>query len=242
MMGRGRGGGRGGRGCGIWGGESVSCRLGLSRTRGGGGGAVGQRRAEGLIDDARNHMVNIVTIDSQRYLVDIGFGSSGPHHPVPLLPQGVEECNVGAQYVSLSREPIPECLDRSQEFWVYRYRHTVQSPWITGYCFSEVEFLPVDFEIMNLGTSREPGLFTDNVICVKMLMEKEVVEGEEKVKLVGDVTLFGKEVKRRVGGENQVVQVLRSEEERVEALEKWLHVRLTDEERTGIRGMPSELK
>src|SRR5690349_10267718 len=144
-------------------------------------------------------MVNIVTISSQRYLVDTGFGSSGPHHPVPLLlGDGVEEPNVGQQRISLSREFIDECVDPDQKFWVYRYRHSTSSPWITGYCFSEVEFLQVDFEVMNLKTSTLPGIFTENVICVKMLMEDADADGEAK--LVGDMTLFNDEVRKRIGG------------------------------------------
>jgi arylamine N-acetyltransferase len=186
-------------------------------------------------------MVNIVTISSQRYLVDTGFGSSGPHHPVPLLPgAGVEEPNVGDQCIKLSYESIEDCLDPNQKFWVYRYRHSSSSPWITGYCFSEVEFLQVDFEVMNLGTSTTPGIFTQNVICVKMLMG-ERQEDEEAV-LVGDITLFNSEVTRRVGGKSEVVQKLESETDRVEALKKWFGIKLSQEEIEGIRGMSTELK
>lgn len=191
-------------------------------------------------------MVNIVTISSQRYLVDVGFGSSGPHHPIPLLPgAGVEEPNVGEQVVKLSHEAVEDCLDPSQKFWVYRYRHTNATPFIIGYCFTEVEFLQADFEVMNLGTSMIPGLFTDNVICVKMLMDN--IDNEDggtdgKVNLVGDITLFGSEVKRRLGGKSEVMQILETETDRLEALKKWFGIGLAGDEVSGIRGMQSELK
>ena len=71
------------------------------------------------------------------------------------------------------------------------------------------------------------------VVCVRMV----VVGGE----VVGDVTLFGDEVKRRVGGVSEVVARLGCEEERVRALEEFLGVRLTGAERAGIRGLVTEL-
>jgi arylamine N-acetyltransferase len=30
-------------------------------------------------------MANIVAIGEQKYLIDVGFGSNGPHRPIPLV-------------------------------------------------------------------------------------------------------------------------------------------------------------
>ena len=48
-------------------------------------------------------------------------------------------------------------------------------------------------------------------------------------------------VKRNLGGRTEVVEVCWNEEERVRALERWFGVVLTEEEREGIRGLPTEL-
>lgn len=55
--------------------------------------------------------------------------------------------------------------------------------------------------------------------------------------VVGDVTLFERVVKRRIfGGESEVLMEIRTEEDRVEALEKYLGARLSEAEREGIKG------
>lgn len=56
------------------------------------------------------------------------------------------------------------------------------------------------------------------------------------------LTLFQNEVKRRIGGTKEVVETLRSETDRVRALEKWFGIVLAEEERRGIVGLVTELK
>jgi hypothetical protein len=69
----------------------------------------------------------------------------------------------------------------------------------------------------------------------------KVVMSEEGEELIGDVTLVGGEVKKRIGGTSKTLAVLESEAQRVEALWGHLGVRLSVEERSGIRGRVSEL-
>ena len=186
-------------------------------------------------------MINIVTIDGQKYFVDVGFGSSGPHHPIPLK-ESYSARNVGTQSMRLVRAPPPDLLTSAststsvgQALWTYQYRHNDESDWLPAYCFGETEFTPSDFVMMNwfMSTSRT-SWFTYIVVCVKMVMSEE----EE---LVGDVTLVGAEVKTRIGGTSKTLAVLESEAQRVEALWEHFGVKLSVEERSGIRGMVSEL-
>jgi arylamine N-acetyltransferase len=186
-------------------------------------------------------MINIVTIAGRRYFVDVGFGSSGPHHPIPLK-ESYSTRNVGTQSLRLLRSPPPDLLTSAststsahQSLWIYQFRHTDESDWLLAYCFGETEFTPSDFTMMNwfMSTSRT-SWFTNMVVCVKMIISEE----EE---LIGDVTLVGGEVKRRIGGMSKTLAVLESEEQRVEALREHLGVKLSVQERSGIRGMLSEL-
>ncbi|KAM0794749.1 hypothetical protein BDR22DRAFT_814679 [Usnea florida] len=130
---------------------------------------------------------------------------------------------------------LEECEDEGQRIWLYQYREGEGREWESVYCFTEVEFLPQDYEVMSFWTSQCPkSWFTQRVVVVKML-----VEGEE---VVGTVSLSGAEVKRKGGAGTEVLRLCEGEGERVRALEEVFGVRLTEEERRGIRGMVSELK
>lgn len=185
-------------------------------------------------------MINIVTIEGKKYFVDVGFGSSGPHHPIPLE-EGYTAANVGTQSLRLVRETPPDLLTSSaransttQHLWQYQFKHSDDKPWLPAYCFGEMEFLPNDFVMMNHFTSTSrTSWFTYMVICMKMVMENN--------ELVGDVTMAGPELKRRIGGQNTTLAILESEEQRIEALEKYFGIKLSAEERNGIRGMSSAL-
>jgi hypothetical protein len=77
--------------------------------------------------------------------------------------------------------------------------------------------------------------FTYRLVCVKMVLS------EDKEEIIGTITLMGNTLKRRIGGVTEQLGTFGSEGERVEALEKWFGIKLTEEERGGIRGMVSKL-
>lgn len=186
--------------------------------------------------DGWNHMVTIVTIGGKKYLVDVGVGSHGPVLPVPLEEDGFSTMNVKPSHeIRLRREHIPDNSHRTnpeQLLWVYSLRFSAESDWLPGYCFSEVEFLPQDYETMNFFVSRSPkSWFTYHVVCLKFLMD------EESEEIVGDITLFGRELNDRRMGKGNKIATVASEEERVEALEKYLGVKLSAAEKAGIHGM-----
>jgi arylamine N-acetyltransferase len=149
--------------------------------------------------------------------------------------------------------------DPAQALWVYEMRVAGSEEWTPRYAFTETEFLPSDFEVMNHYTSTSSKIwFTKKIVCVRYLLDgddgdlakleegeedkgKEDEEGVEKG-IVGQIMLDGNVVKRRIGEESEVLEELRSEEERVRALERWFGIVLSQEEREGIRGMVTELK
>ena len=179
-------------------------------------------------------MINIVTIDGKDYLVDVGFGGSGaPIDPIRLV-NDQPTPGIGSQSVRLLLSGIPDNTRSDKQLWCYQFRRSQDSPWIPGYSFTEVEFLPQDYVMMSFFTSNSrTSWFTYRVVCVKHLMEN----GE----IIGEVTLFEREVKRRIKGKTEVLAKLSSEDERVEALRKYLGVKLTQAEILGIRGMITEI-
>jgi arylamine N-acetyltransferase len=180
-------------------------------------------------------MVNLVTIGDQKYLVDVGFGSNGPHQPVLLIP-GYEFHNTGDQHGRLHFGPITQHTSKGQSLWQYEFRNgSASEPWIPAYCFTETEFIPEDFAMINyfMSTSRE-SWFTFHVVCVKM-------ELDDSHNVVGDLTLFNDSLKRRNGATSEVVQAFTSDEERIAALGKYFNIFISDEDRECIRHTISEI-
>lgn len=75
--------------------------------------------------------------------------------------------------------------------------------------------------------------FTYRILCLKHLTE----DGE----LVGEIRLYENEVRRRVRGESELLATLTTEDERVQALEKYLGVKLSEPEVLGIQGTVTQL-
>ncbi|KAJ5472789.1 hypothetical protein N7530_006790 [Penicillium desertorum] len=179
-------------------------------------------------------MANIVAIGEQKHLIDVGFGSNGPHRPIPLV-----HCfgfhNVGEQTGRLLYEPITQQTHRGGPLWQYEINHG-NGAWIPAYCFAEVEFLPEAFTIINyyMIQSRE-SWFTFYVVCVPMLLD------ENREAIVGDLMLFNNTLKRRIRATSEVLQCFASEEERVVALQKQFNIHLSRVDQDCIRHTVSEI-
>lgn len=198
----------------------------------------------GPIYDAWNHMVLIVTLGTQKYLVDVGFGNNCATFPIPLdWDVGYSAINIQPEFqMLLRREHIPDATHRiadENRLWVYSVRHSMDatSSWIPSYCFnSDVEFLPTDYETMNFFVSKHPkSWFTYSLVCSKFLMDEETEE------IVGDITLFGSDVKERRNGVSKSLarggNVIVSEEERIGLLDELFGIKLAPEEQESITGM-----
>lgn len=168
--------------------------------------------------------------------MDVGFGNNCATRPIPLKENAVVP-HIAPAESRLVKESLLEFRDKTQKVWVYQTRYNQESDWIPNISFSEVEFLPQDFNVMNFAVSRNPASwFTQTFVCMRMVMDEE---GKE---IVGQCIMGGKEVKRRVRGESETLQTLESEEDRVEALAKWFDMHLHEEEVQGIRGLVSMIK
>jgi arylamine N-acetyltransferase len=163
---------------------------------------------------------------------------------MPLV-EGAEWRNMGTQDARLIKDFIPGQteLTPGRRLWIYQCRNSPDQSWISFYAFSHsVEWLPADFEISNCYTGTSPRSFqTTTVLVVKFLLResKRSPTGEEiygKRMLVNDV------VKENPGGKTRVLQELKSEAERVEALKEYFGIELTAEERDAIEGFQTEIK
>lgn len=187
---------------------------------------------------SRTHMVNIVTIENQRYAVDCAFGNNGPTLPLPLL-DGFTCRNTGddsgGSEMLLRHESISGSIP-AQLLWVYYVRFNTSMPWIPAYCFGEVEFLPNDFLVMNYYVSKSPdSWFTRILVCMKFLVDHNTD------KIIGDITLRGNTIKERKYGQSKVLLGLNSEADRIAALHTYFGVELTGLEMEGINGMVSQI-
>jgi len=189
----------------------------------------------------RVHIVNIVTLPSgSKYMLDVGFGGDGATKPLPLISGHITQ-NLGSQQVRLLHGTIPQQLDQSQKLWIYQYRNREEQEWNSFFAFPETEFLPMDFEVMSFYTSQHQGgtnFQTRTVLVIRFLLGER--EGREEV--VGKVMLVNGDVKRNDGGRTRVVEVCRTEDDRVRALREHFEIELTEEEILGIKGRNVELR
>ena len=135
--------------------------------------------------------------------------------------------------------------------------------WETSYAFTTLEFFPQDYEVMNFATSQKrTSWFTRRIVCMRMILsDEDIAEGEAKgeepgtgtgtvrdgrkadsdVYINGTLVLFGNEVKRRIGADSEVLQTFQSEEDRIDALSRWFGIHLQPEEKSGVKGLVSEI-
>jgi arylamine N-acetyltransferase len=181
-------------------------------------------------------MVNIITIGDRKYHVDVGFGANGPVVPMQLDEAGHVQPHIAPATSRLQWRNIPGNTDPDQRLWVYEVRFDEQSEFQTTYCFSELEFLPSDFAMINYYTSTSPRTFFTRVIVA----EKKIL-GEDGAP-IGNLIMGNADLKWRVRGRKEREIKFASEDDRIKALEEHFGIVLGRLERESIRGLPSELK
>jgi|SRR5579862_2094444 len=83
---------------------------------------------------------------------------------------------------------------------------------------------------MNLDTSQNPrSLFTNMIICTNVVYD-------DTLEAVSRTLLANVKVKKRVNGENHLMSIFETEEERLTTLEHEFGIKLSQEEIDGIKG------
>lgn len=183
-------------------------------------------------------MANIVTLaDGEKYMVDVGFGMNAPTQPHPLE-SGVVLPGVESQEMRLLWEAIAPATDPNQHLWILQWRDIGSEQWSTNYCFTETEFLPTDYDIINYFTYLSPkSWFTQVIVLAKF------TQLEDQGPLVGSLVMLNGEVKRRIGARDEgTIEICSSEIERLAALRGYFEIELSEKEKEGIRGTKCELK
>ncbi|GJC88537.1 arylamine N-acetyltransferase 2 [Colletotrichum liriopes] len=185
----------------------------------------------------RSHMLNLVTIDGQRYMVDVGFGKGATMIPVPLHKDSSPEfTTIAPLRGKLVYEKLEQNTDPGQRMWVYYSTDSADGPFRQRNCFTEQEFFAEDFEVMNYAVMKRPtSYFVKTVLCMRTILNPETKKAE------GTVVLHKDEVKQKIGDKVEVLETLKNEGERVKAIEKYFYITLTPGEQKAIKGMPQEL-
>ncbi|KAA8651003.1 arylamine N-acetyltransferase family protein [Aspergillus tanneri] len=141
------------------------------------------------------HIVNIVQLPTgSRYLLDAAFGGDG------------------TQEVRLIRDRLPLQTRSDQPYWIYQYRNGADMDWKALYCFSELEWFPEDFDVINRYATWD-ALGRGNVVVVKFMrndgntnMDPDPQPTESEVQIVGKLMLVNGELKQNLGGRTQVIE------------------------------------
>ncbi|OTB03194.1 hypothetical protein M426DRAFT_321983 [Hypoxylon sp. CI-4A] len=201
-----------------------------------------------------SHCVNIVVIDGEKWMVDVGFGANGPTFPVLLSehkPQSNPPCDDLVE-TRLVREPIPQAVDQEQRLWIYQHRLGPGEEWTPMYCFVDFEFLLEDIRGMNLSPWKSPhSWFTQKVVLVRFTMAwerdalldtqsgKDTYASDEAFGVVfidGVLILLQDSLKWRSGGKIHWQIRFKDEEQRVQAIKKYFGIELDEEDRAAIIG------
>ncbi|KAK3987117.1 arylamine N-acetyltransferase, pineal gland isozyme NAT-3 [Cladorrhinum sp. PSN332] len=187
-----------------------------------------------------DHMLNLVRINDKRYVADVGFGSNGPPFPYPLE-NGHDFVGIAPARGRLQYRTVDQLTDPEQKVWVYSVKPDEETPWRDAYCFAEIEFMPGDFEVMNLRTMTSPrSFFVQSVMCMRTILGDDTCTLGPKP--IGKMILHRDYVKRAIGEKTEIIEKLQSEKERVVALEKYFGIKLSAGEQRAIGGLASELK
>ncbi|TID14511.1 arylamine N-acetyltransferase 1 [Venturia nashicola] len=200
---------------------------------------TGARVHDGREFGGWDHMLNLVTIGDSRYVIDVGFGSNYvPTAPLRLIHDAAGVPNVSPASIRLIYKNIDGSQNAYQKIWVFQHRTSDTAEFKDMYCFTDTEFRPRDFEMMNFWTSRSPKvIFTQRLICNKLILG----DGEKEKEIVGTLTLMG-ELKRRVGAKGEVVKEFKSEEERIQALSEEFGITLSEVEKEAIKNTANEIR
>lgn len=162
------------------------------------------------------------------------MGPTTPAQPMPLN-DGIVLPGIGLSKCRLRYDTIPDYLDSDCKLWIFEQNNEGKSDFVPTYCFSELEFLAADYDVMKAGTTFDRrSWFTWRIVVTRTVLD----ENED---VVGSVILVNDSIKKRVGGKTEHIATLKHEGERISALKEWFGIELDNDEKAGILGMVSAL-
>ncbi|GJJ15363.1 hypothetical protein Clacol_009639 [Clathrus columnatus] len=191
------------------------------------------------------HTAIIVQLDSDNalYLVDVGWGGTGPIRPIPLIAGATVTGSIPPEELRLTRFIHPQAAlhhSHSEDDvvvgdWAFSYRCPgSQDDWAVQYIFNLVELVnvPNDWIAYSQWLSMYPSkLFAENVFAMKFFL----VDGD--VIKVGRNFLIGNKTFLKVDSGRSVLQKeIKTEKERVDILREEYGIILSEEEIASIGG------
>ncbi|KAH8695206.1 arylamine N-acetyltransferase 2 [Talaromyces proteolyticus] len=182
-----------------------------------------------------SHMLIIVDINGQEYLVDAAFGPHAPTVPVPMK-EGLEFTDMGSRRGRLISAPLDQHRAQHLKHWRLQFRWKEESIWMDSYAFSEIEFTSNDYHALERQAKTDRRMwFMTRVMAFRHLLDKESAAP------IGFIMLWENELRRKVHGHYETLD-LHSEEERISVLENLFGVFLDDDEKAEIIGTVSYIK
>ncbi|KAI1297825.1 hypothetical protein F5Y03DRAFT_369043 [Xylaria venustula] len=180
------------------------------------------------------HVINIVTIDDKKYVVDTNFNQFGSPFPVPLV-HNEPVTDVWTRRRRMIHERIPGWAETDQKWWRMQVMHEGDDYWMDVYCFREVEWMALDFALQLAGIQKlDMGWFNHVVVCYRIIVEDEVP--------VGWIMARGDKLTRSYKGLVQTIETFECESDRVAALSEHFGISLSEHEQQHIIGTKTELK
>lgn len=177
----------------------------------------------------RSHMLIIVKIDGEEYVVDANFGPNAPINPVPLR-DGYEFDDFDGRRGKICTAPISQNKAKHLKYWHIQLREKEQAPWITSYIFNEQEFLDGDYQALERSfRANKRSWFLYKVMAFKFVLDRSTR------KPVGWVLLWENHIKEKMNGKFHF-KTIQSESERIDLLEEKFGIVLEDEEKREIIG------
>lgn len=173
------------------------------------------------------HRLTIVTLEDQKYLVDVGFGGNNVLCPMPIK-DGYTAKMIGEEEVKIVHQPIK--YSKSQDpIWQIHYRHKPEDQWTVAYCFLLLEFFEEDFKLGNFYTSTSKDvIFAQYLLAAKIILKDGVP--------VARLNMFGGTFKLKTADGVEILQECKTEQERIDGLERYFGIKLTKEEIEAVKG------
>jgi arylamine N-acetyltransferase len=176
-----------------------------------------------------SHMVLLIQLH-QDYLVDVGFGSNGPVTalaipPIPTLGDIVagvipEEHQLG----SIKAPHSPR-----DSVYIVRHRRDTHSPWTPLFTFDpNTPFSESDYEIMSFHSHCHPSSpFVSSILCTTVGFDQD---GNAVTRML----LQNNVLKKRICGENRVVEKFDTEDSRLKAIERIWGINFNEMQKQGV--------
>ena len=176
-----------------------------------------------------SHMVLLVHLEQNDYLVDVGFGANGPVNAIQIHSKLPRDILMGVVPEEHQLDSIKAPHSPRHTLYILRHRRDKDSAWNPLFTFDPfTPFSGSDYEMMSFHCYCHPhSPFVNNVLCTTTGFDEQGIA-------ISRMMLQNNVLKERRGGQNTVVEKLDSEDARLGAIERIWGIKFTDGEKKGV--------